>query len=155
MSSEAECRYNIEELAERANVSRRTVRYYIQRGLIPPPLGLGRGKHYTEAHLACLIRIRELQEANVPLEEIASRLQGTAQLDGTAALQGTAQLDGTAALHGTARQQQVPAVPVQTTWTRVVLGEDIELHLRGRRLTEAQVEKLAVMVEELVERNEL
>lgn len=149
MSSEAECRYNVEELAERANVSRRTVRYYIQRGLIPPPLGLGRGKHYTEAHLACLIRIRELQEANVPLEEIASRLQGTAQYQGTAAL------DGIAAFQDAAPQRQVPVTPVQTTWTRVVLGEDIELHLRGRRLTEAQVEKLAVMVEELVERNEL
>lgn len=136
MSKEAECRYSVEELAERANVTRRTVRYYIQRGLIPPPLGLGRGKHYTEAHLEGLIRIRELQEASVPLEEIAARLQG-------------------APPHTDAPQRQVATAPTQSTWTRVVLREDVELHLRGRRLTDSQVNELAVMVEELVGRNEV
>jgi len=75
MSEEA-CIYGVEELAERAGVTRRTVRYYVQRELLPPPRGLGRGKHYTEAHLATLVRIKELQEAGVPLDEIAARLQG-------------------------------------------------------------------------------
>src|SRR5512138_508914 len=118
MTHEADCRYSAEELAERANVSRRTVRYYVQRGLLPAPLGLGRGKHYTEAHLECLIRIRELQETSVPLEDIASRLQGSTP------------------------KSESPMPSVQTTWTRVVLTEDIELHLRGRRLTDAQVGEL-------------
>src|SRR5215510_9525304 len=72
-----ERRYGIEELAELGGVTRRTVRYYVQRGLLPMPLGTGRGPHYTPAHLQRLIHIRKLQEAGVPLVEIAARLNGT------------------------------------------------------------------------------
>ncbi|MBA2355458.1 MAG: MerR family DNA-binding transcriptional regulator, partial [Acidobacteria bacterium] len=38
--------YAIGDLAALGGVSRRTVRYYVQGGLIPPPEGLGRGNHY-------------------------------------------------------------------------------------------------------------
>ena len=38
-------RYNIDELADLGGVSRRTVRYYVQEGLLPAPLGVGRGRH--------------------------------------------------------------------------------------------------------------
>jgi DNA-binding transcriptional MerR regulator len=37
--------YAIGDLAELAGVSRRTIRYYVQEGLVPAPLGLGRGSH--------------------------------------------------------------------------------------------------------------
>src|SRR6266849_5215767 len=65
--------YGIKELAELGGVTRRTVRYYVQRGLLPTPLGTGRGPHYTAAHLERLIHIRTLQETGVPLAEIAAR----------------------------------------------------------------------------------
>src|SRR5262245_47430903 len=68
--------YGIEELAELGGVTRRTVRYYVQRGLLPTPLGTGRGPHYTAAHLERLIHIRKLQEVGVPLTEIATQLDG-------------------------------------------------------------------------------
>src|SRR5437660_10607797 len=71
--------YGIAELAERGGVTRRTVRYYVQRGLLPTPLGTGRGPHYTSAHLERLIHIRKLQEAGVPLAEITARLDGVPQ----------------------------------------------------------------------------
>jgi DNA-binding transcriptional MerR regulator len=111
--------YGVEELAERAGVSRRTVRYYVQRGLLPPPLGLGRGNHYTEAHLVTLVRVRELQEEGVPLEAIAARLQGAK-----------------------AEPPAAPAGPLQSTWTRVELAPDVELHVKGRRLSEEQIRRL-------------
>jgi hypothetical protein len=38
---------SIGELADATGVSRRTVRFYVQRGLIDPPVGLGRASHYT------------------------------------------------------------------------------------------------------------
>ena len=50
-------------MRELGGVSRRTVRYYIQRGLLAAPTGVGRGRHYTQGHLDTLIRIRELQES--------------------------------------------------------------------------------------------
>ena len=56
-----ECYYGIEELAELGGVTRRTVRYYVQRGLLPTPLGTGRGPHYTPAHLERLIHIRRFK----------------------------------------------------------------------------------------------
>ena len=65
-----ETRYGIAELAEAGEVNRRTVRYYVQRGVIPAPLGTGRGRHYTSEHLDALLRARRLQEAGVPLAEI-------------------------------------------------------------------------------------
>src|SRR5262244_4041996 len=74
-----ERRYGIEELAELGGVTRRTVRYYVQRGLLPTPLGTGRGPHYTPAHLERLIQIRKLQETGVPLAEITARLDGVPQ----------------------------------------------------------------------------
>src|SRR5207244_8364421 len=71
--------YGIAELAERGGVTRRTVRYYVQRGLLPTPLGTGRGPHYTQAHLERLIHIRQLQETGVPLAEIIAQLDGVPQ----------------------------------------------------------------------------
>ncbi len=62
--------YSIGELAAACGVSRRTVRFYVQRGLLAPPLGLGRGARYNEAHLTRLREIRAGHEHGVPLEEL-------------------------------------------------------------------------------------
>jgi DNA-binding transcriptional MerR regulator len=56
-NSDGRC-YGIKELAE-VGGTRRTARYYVQRGLLPTPLGTGGGHHYTLAHLERLIHIRK------------------------------------------------------------------------------------------------
>ncbi|MDY0059510.1 MAG: MerR family transcriptional regulator [Myxococcota bacterium] len=66
-----EGRLSIGELADLAGISRRTVRYYVQRELLPPPLGLGRGRHYDQSHLQALQRLLGLQQQGLSLEEIA------------------------------------------------------------------------------------
>ena len=63
-------RYGIDELAELGGVSRRTVRYYVQEQLLPPPLGVGRGRHYGRAHLDALLRVKSMQEAGLTLEAV-------------------------------------------------------------------------------------
>ena len=68
MSSAA--RYAIGDLARLAGVSRRTVRYYVQEDLIPPPHGVGRGNHYGPEHLDQILRVKELQESGRTLDEI-------------------------------------------------------------------------------------
>jgi hypothetical protein len=55
-------RYGIGDLADLASVSRRTVRYYVQEGLLPAPFGVGRGNHYGREHLDQLLRVKALQE---------------------------------------------------------------------------------------------
>src|SRR5262249_23731198 len=104
-----ECYYGINELAELGGVTRRTIRYYVQRGLLPTPLGTGRGPHYTPSHLERLIHIRQLQETGVPLAEIAARLDGVPQTPVSAL--------------------EVP--PERSTWIRFVLAEGVELHVRA------------------------
>lgn len=69
-------RYAIGDLAELADVSRRTVRYYVQEGLLPTPLGVGRGNHYGREHLDQLLKVKALQEAGHTLEEIRRLLGG-------------------------------------------------------------------------------
>lgn len=61
---------SIGEVAERAGISRRTVRYYVQRNLIDPPEGRGRGSAYSEKHLEQIARIVRLQREGLALENI-------------------------------------------------------------------------------------
>ena len=78
MPSGDESRYAIQDLADLADVSRRTVRYYVQEGLTPAPLGVGRGRHYAQAHLNRLLQVKELQAAGRTLDEIRATLVGGA-----------------------------------------------------------------------------
>lgn len=64
------------ELTEAADVSTRTVRYYIAEGLLPPPEGAGPSSVYTAGHLARLRLIQRLKAAYWPLKEIRRRLAG-------------------------------------------------------------------------------
>ena len=64
----------IGELAERADVSRRTVRYYISRGLLQGPLRAGRDAVYGAEHLERLAEIKDLQREGLTLQEIGHRL---------------------------------------------------------------------------------
>jgi DNA-binding transcriptional MerR regulator len=65
-----ESNYSIRELTDLADVSERTVRYYVALELLPKPEGHGRWSHYTEEHLSRLKLIRKLQEGHMPLSEI-------------------------------------------------------------------------------------
>jgi DNA-binding transcriptional MerR regulator len=66
----------IGEVAERAGVSARTLRYYEELGLLSPAGKTpGGARRYAEGDVARLLRIRELQELmGFDLEEIASIL---------------------------------------------------------------------------------
>lgn len=65
--------YTAETLAFRAGLPLRTVRFYVQEKLLDPPLGRGRGSHFTDHHLAQLQQARTLQNAGFTLEAIRER----------------------------------------------------------------------------------
>lgn len=67
-------RFGIGELAEAADVSVRTVRYYIAEGLLPPAVTAGARSYYTREHLDRLRAIGRLKEAYFPLREIRRQL---------------------------------------------------------------------------------
>lgn len=64
--------YTIAQLADLAQVSRRTVHFYVQQNLIDPPAGRGRGSYYTPKHLEQLQRVLKLQREGLPLRQIQS-----------------------------------------------------------------------------------
>jgi DNA-binding transcriptional MerR regulator len=68
--------YRIDELARAAGMTVRTVRYYVQRGLLPAAAFRGKDTAYDQAHLVRLRAIRRLQEAFFPLDAIALELDG-------------------------------------------------------------------------------
>jgi DNA-binding transcriptional MerR regulator len=63
------------DLSEKAQVSPRTIRYYIQQGLLPAPEARGPGAHYGPEHVDRLILIRRLQKEHLPLSEIRKRIE--------------------------------------------------------------------------------
>jgi DNA-binding transcriptional MerR regulator len=74
-------RFRVEELAERADVSVDTIRFYQKRGLLDPPAREGRVAWYGPAHLERLGRIAALQTEGLTLALIGRVLTG--DLDAT------------------------------------------------------------------------
>jgi DNA-binding transcriptional MerR regulator len=66
--------YSLSDLCDLADVTPRTVRYYISQGLLRSPGTSGPGARYDDGHLARLRLIRRLQREHLPLAEIRSRL---------------------------------------------------------------------------------
>ncbi|HEU5367072.1 MAG TPA: MerR family transcriptional regulator [Ktedonobacterales bacterium] len=64
----------IEELAERAETSVRTIRFYIAEGLLSGPGARGKAASYSGDHLLRLRLIRRLAEQRVPLAEMRAML---------------------------------------------------------------------------------
>lgn len=70
--------FDIDELAALTATPVRTIRFYIQEGLVPRPLGAGRGARYAAAHLESLLAIRRWQEQGLTLGGIRQRLAAPA-----------------------------------------------------------------------------
>ena len=115
-------KYTINQLAELGNVTRRTVRYYIQRGLLDAPIGSGRGSYYNETHLARLIQIRDSQKKGVSLSQIDQPIEQTTV---------------------------IPSLPKQQ-WIRVKLNEGVELHFQESAVSETQIQKMMMAIQLLM-----
>lgn len=74
MTSDDSERFAMDELCALVDLPRRTVRYYIQEGLIDRPAGAKRGAYYTRRHLEQLMTIRTWRRAGLSLEQIRERV---------------------------------------------------------------------------------
>ncbi|MEU6449240.1 MerR family transcriptional regulator [Streptomyces sp. NPDC046979] len=119
----------IDELAGRAGVTVRTVRFYGTKGLLPPPvIGARRVGHYGREHLARLALIEELQHRGMTLAAIERYL---------------AQLPPDLSEHELALHRAVVASWAPETVESVTRGE---LDRRaGRPLTDEEVDRLTAM----------
>lgn len=113
----------LEELAQQAGVSPRTVRYYVQRGLLPAPEFRGRDTAYGTEHLLRLRAIKRLQDRHLPLDEIQSLLDSTS----------VEKLETLGDPRIPAPEFAAPRSRVEesraSTWRRLELAPGLELHL--------------------------
>ena len=130
------------ELAKRAGMTPRTVRYYLQRGLLPAPRFMGPNTGYEEFNLVRLQAIRRLQERFMPLDAIKQELQRMTLDQMRAVAKG-----GTPPSLATSAAPTPPSPPTATvdepaTWQRWQLAPGLELQLsqnaddRSRALAE-------------------
>ncbi|MDG4534838.1 MerR family transcriptional regulator [Streptomyces sp. AV19] len=119
----------IDELAARAGVTVRTIRFYSTRGLLPPPcLGPRRVGRYGPGHLSRLALIEELQHQGLTLaaiERYLSRLPDDLSANDLA-------------IHRAVVASWVPDAAAETS--RAELERRV-----GRPLTDEDVDKLAAM----------
>jgi len=80
--------YTLAQLARLADVTPRTVRYYVQQGLLPGPDPAGPATRYGDRHLLRLRLIRRLQREHLPLAAIRERLERMEDWQVEAALDG-------------------------------------------------------------------
>ena len=166
--------FDLKSLGELTGVSPRTVYFYVQQGLLPPPTGAGRAARYSDVHRDRLRLIRQLQDQHLPLAEIRKQIESLSNRDLSRLADGTgperrkptsaaeyiqAVLSGggghtprprTAAASLSARPPSggpsnvTPAERSQ--WERIVLAPEIELHVR-RPLSRVMNRKLDRLLE--------
>ncbi len=104
-------RLSLDDLASLAGTTPRTVRFYIQQGLVSRPEGAKRGAFYVRRHVEQLLMIRRWTDAGLSLDRIRE-LVGGAPEDPT----------------------PVPARPgTVEVWSRVTLADGLEVHLEPGR----------------------
>lgn len=74
----ADRQLSLDQLCILAELPRRTVRYYIQLGLVDRPIGETRAAYYTDRHLQQLLTIRKWTEGGLSLDRIRALLEGAA-----------------------------------------------------------------------------
>lgn len=70
--------YTLSELCVLADLPVRTLRYYVQQGLVDRPVGETRAARYGARHLEQLLLIKKWTGAGVSLERVRELLQGAA-----------------------------------------------------------------------------
>ena len=67
--------FTLDELCSLTGTSKRTVRFYIQTGLVNRPIGQKKAAHYKEVHLEQLLFINKWQKSGLSLERIGELLK--------------------------------------------------------------------------------
>jgi DNA-binding transcriptional MerR regulator len=104
--------FTLEEMAALVEIPRRTVRYYIQIGLVDRPQGIGKGAFYSQHHVEQLVLVRKWQLAGLSLDKIGDilRQQASGPLPQTPRVPGTVEV-----------------------WSHLVVSDGVEVNLEPSR----------------------
>lgn len=165
--------YSLTELAKLADVTPRTIRFYIAQGLLAAPASLGPKTRYSDEHLERLLAIKRLQAAHQPLAEIRQQLRAGSLVEPPSTAQAPAAAPSAAIdyIRGVLGRPAAPVAPAQVAplpnmappqpppppaqtqtepdrsqWDRVQINPDIELHLR-RPMTRGDNKRVYRLIE--------
>ena len=178
-----EITYSLKELSAAAEVSPRTIRYYVKQGVLPPAARTGPGVRYSHAYLLRLKLIRRLQDDHLPLAQIRKRLKLLDDDELQAVLDALEPQSSSAAVYvrellnrepmgdasagppsralASRAMASPPSGPAyessrgigrkprgweRSQWDRMVLDEDIELHIR-RPLSRSKNRRLSQLID--------
>lgn len=108
---EAKREFTLDELCGLTDLNKRTVRYYVQLGLVDRPEGETRAARYGARHLEQLLQIRRWVQEGVALERIRELLAGA---------------------HTAVPQRQRPPGSIEV-WSHMLLADGVELHVEAAR----------------------
>lgn len=121
--------YNIESLSKLSSLTKRTIRYYIEKGLVSPPMGTCRASYYTDDHLSRLEQIKKWSNQGIPLTQIKSILDGELP---------SVKFD-------------IECIITTHQWERLNIFEGIELHFRENYLQADELKKINDFVKNLID----
>lgn len=132
-TNESNKQFLLDELCSLTELSKRTIRFYIQEGLVSRPEGSKRGSFYTQEHLNQLLEIQKWQRVGVSLERIKELLINP--------------LGGETALPPPRKQPGEIEV-----WSHIHLGDGIQLQIEPNKagLTPEQLRLLSQKTIELL-----
>ncbi|MBW1923177.1 MAG: MerR family transcriptional regulator [Deltaproteobacteria bacterium] len=113
-----EKKYTIQDLCDLSGYTRRTIRYYVQEGLLEPPAGRGRGGFYYDSHLKRLLQIKALQDKGLKLAAIQELVKG---------------------------RERPELQPSRELWVKYLIDRGIEIHIT-RELEEKERKKIAEII---------
>ncbi len=124
-------KFTLDELISLVDLPKRTVRFYIQKGLVDRPEGPRRTAVYTERHLEQLLAVKKWQRAGLSLERIGEILRREAE-------------------------GELPPSPPKRpgdveVWSRLHLNDGLELHIEPQKagLSPEQIRRLAREITEV------
>ena len=68
--------YSIQELSDLSGLPRRTIHFYTQQGILPPPKSAGVGAHDGEEHRLRLLLVPHLRRQGLRLDDIRKKFEG-------------------------------------------------------------------------------
>ena len=110
--------FTLDDICALVEMNKRKVRYYIQKGLVERPEGIGKGAYYTHTHLEQLLAIRKWKAAGLSLERIQEILTGDQDADQN-------------------RKPIPPPLPKKQgsveVWSHLFVSDGVELHIEPKR----------------------
>ena len=111
-------KFTIEEICALVDMNKRKVRFYIQKGLVDRPEGIGKGAFYTRRHLEQLLAVRKWKDAGLTLERIQEIFSSEK------------------AATGSSKPLPPPILKKQGTvevWSHLHVSDGVELHIEPGR----------------------